>query len=81
MTGTVIRIKGLKRYRHAKTGIVYTYHRATGKRLKAEFGTAEFISELAALDADANENQNLLQLQERLAGCSTYTGVRLLLSI
>jgi hypothetical protein len=55
MTGTVIRIKGLKRYRHPKTGIMYTYHRATGKRLKAEFGTAEFISELAALDADAKE--------------------------
>jgi integrase len=54
MTGTVMRIKGLKRYRHPKTGIIYTYHRATGRRLKAEFGSAEFIGELAALDAEAN---------------------------
>ena len=45
---TIIRIKGLKQYR-AK-GRWYAYHRKTGIRLKAEFGTAEFIAELAALE-------------------------------
>jgi integrase len=50
MTGTAMRIKGIKRYRHPKTGIVYTYHRKSGKRLEAEFGTAEFVAELAALE-------------------------------
>jgi integrase len=39
-------MRGLKQYRHPKTGILYTYHRATGKRLTAEPGTAEFIAEL-----------------------------------
>lgn len=45
---TVLRIKGLKRYR-AK-GRWYAYHRKTGIRLKAEFGTAEFIAELALIE-------------------------------
>jgi hypothetical protein len=45
---TVLRIKGLKRYR-AK-GRWYAYHRKTGIRLKAEFGTGEFIAELAAIE-------------------------------
>ena len=46
-----MRIKGIKRYRHPKTGIVYTYHRKTGKRIEAEFGTAEFVAEVAAVEA------------------------------
>lgn len=45
---TVVRMKGLKRYR-AK-GRWYAYHRKTGIRLKAEFGTGEFFAELAALE-------------------------------
>ena len=45
---TVIRIKGLKRYR-AK-GRWYAYHRKTGVRLQAEFGTAEFVAELALIE-------------------------------
>jgi hypothetical protein len=45
---TVLRIKGLKRYR-AK-GRWYAYHRKTGIRLKAEFGTAGFIVELAEIE-------------------------------
>ena len=45
---TVLRIKGLKRYR-AK-GQWYAYHRKTGIRLKAEFGTAEFIAKLALIE-------------------------------
>ena len=51
-----VRIKGLKRYR--SKGRWYAYHRATGKRLKAEFGTAEFFIELAAL-----EQKNKQQVQ------------------
>lgn len=48
---TVVRIKGLKSYTHPKTGKLYTYHRATGTRLKAEPGTPAFLAEVAALDA------------------------------
>lgn len=50
---TVVRIKGLKSYRHPKTGKLYTYHRATGTRLKAEPGTPAFLAEVAALEAKA----------------------------
>jgi integrase len=45
---TVVRVKGLKRYR--VKGRWYAYHRKTGARLKAEFGTAEFIAELAEIE-------------------------------
>ncbi|WP_338834083.1 hypothetical protein [Bradyrhizobium septentrionale] len=45
---TVLRIKGLKRYR--VKGCWYAYHRKSGTRLKSEFGTAEFIAELAELE-------------------------------
>lgn len=50
---TVLRIKGLKRYR--VKGKWYAYHRRSGTRLKSEFGTAEFIAELAVLER--NERQ------------------------
>ncbi|MDI2077558.1 hypothetical protein [Bradyrhizobium sp. Mp27] len=45
---TVLRVKGLKRYR--VKGRWYAYHRKSGTRLKSEFGTAEFIAELARLE-------------------------------
>lgn len=45
---TVLRVKGLKRYR--VKGRWYAYHRRSGTRLKSEFGTAEFIAELARLE-------------------------------
>ncbi len=45
---TVIRVKGVKRYR--SKGRWYYYHRPTGARLKSEFGTGEFFAELAALE-------------------------------
>src|SRR5206468_2757500 len=48
---TVMRLKGLKRYRNK--GRWYTYHRKTGIRLVAEFGTVEFIAELAALERES----------------------------
>jgi integrase len=47
---TTVRVRGIKQYRHPKTGILYTYHRASGKRIVAEFGTPEFFEELAAIE-------------------------------
>ncbi|MBN9063388.1 MAG: hypothetical protein J0H41_13210 [Rhizobiales bacterium] len=44
-----VRNKGLKRYR--SKGRWYAYHRATGKRITAEFGTAELFQALGALEA------------------------------
>jgi integrase len=52
MTGTIIRIKGLNRFRHAVTGTQYIYHRASGKRIKAPFGSPEFFVELAAVERE-----------------------------
>jgi hypothetical protein len=43
-----VRVKGLKRYR--VKGKWFAYHRKTGIRIKAEFGTGEFFAELAALE-------------------------------
>ncbi|MCY0149841.1 tyrosine-type recombinase/integrase [Hoeflea sp. G2-23] len=54
MTGTVVRVKGLKRYFEPKTGKWYAYHRKSGRRLQSEFGTPEFFAELAAIDAETN---------------------------
>ena len=54
MTGTVVRVKGLKRYFEPKTGNWYNYHRKSGRRILAEFGTPEFFAELAAIDAETN---------------------------
>jgi integrase len=53
MMGTVVRVKGIKHYRHPKTRKWYCYHRKSGMRVAAALGTAEFFSELAALDRAA----------------------------
>ena len=45
---TVVRVKGVKRYR--SKGRWSCFHRATGTRLNAEFGTGEFFAELATLE-------------------------------
>lgn len=45
---TVVHVKGVKRYK--SKGRWYYYHRATGTRLNAEFGTGEFFAELATLE-------------------------------
>lgn len=45
---TRVRVRGIKRYR--SKGRWYVYHRETGKRIEAEFGTAEFFNELAILE-------------------------------
>ena len=44
-----IRVHGIKLYR--SRGKVYAYHRATGKRLRAEPGTAAFLAEVERLNA------------------------------
>lgn len=48
---TVLRLRGIKRAK-AK-GRVYYYHRATRTRIAAAFGTAAFLAEIEALDAQA----------------------------
>ncbi len=47
---TSVKVKGVKRYRHPKSKRWYAYHRASGRRLEAEFGTAEFFQELAEIE-------------------------------
>lgn len=44
----IIRVQGVKKA--TAKGKVYYYHRATGKRLQSEPGTAAFIEEIARLD-------------------------------
>jgi integrase len=52
--GTVVRVKGIKRYRSPKNGLWYAYHRATKKRLVSEFGSPAFFAELAKLDEEVS---------------------------
>lgn len=54
---TVIRIKGLKRY--ISKGRTYCYHRGSGTRLKSEFGSAEFIAELASIEREHRKQEAL----------------------
>lgn len=46
---TVVRIRGLKRYRPRPGGPEYVYHRKTGTRIHAPEGSPEFFAELAAI--------------------------------
>jgi integrase len=57
MVGSVIRLKGLKRYRDRRDGRIYCYHRATGRRLKSDFGGAEFLAEFAEIEAAHREQR------------------------
>ena len=52
----IMHVRGVKRAK-AK-GRVYYYHRVTGKRIQAEFGTAEFAQEVAALDRSVIGTEN-----------------------
>ena len=45
---TRVRVRSIKRYR--SKGRWYVYHRKTGTRIDAEFGTAAFFNELATLE-------------------------------
>lgn len=58
MVGTVVRVKGIKRYRSIN-GKVYCYHRATGERLDEPFGSAAFFAHLARLDRQAEDQTAL----------------------
>jgi integrase len=50
ISATMVRIKGIKRYR--SKGQWYCYHRASGTRLVALFGTPAFIAELATVEEE-----------------------------
>jgi hypothetical protein len=52
----VVRIKGIKRFWHRKSGIWYSYHRATGTRLEPPnaFGSPEFFTALAAASPETH---------------------------
>jgi integrase len=50
---SVVRIRGLKRYRPRPGGPEYVYHRKTGIRIRAPEGTPEFFAELAAVSSHA----------------------------
>ena len=52
-----VRVKGVKRYR--SKGEWYSYHRATGIRLMADFGSVAFFLEVAALDGRAQQKAAL----------------------
>ena len=49
---TKVRVKGIRRYYEPKSNRTYCYHRATGKRLHADFGSAAFFIELAAAQSE-----------------------------
>lgn len=49
----VVRVRGIKRYRHPVSGILYIYHRKSGLRIRALEGTSEFFAELAAAEASS----------------------------
>ena len=74
MVGSVVRLKGLKRYRDKRDGQIYCYHRATGRRLRAQFGTPEFFAEFAQIEAACQEQcrrEGLPRTLGEIAG--TYT--------
>jgi len=48
---SVVRIRGLKRYRPRPGGPQHVYHRKTGIRIRAPEGTPEFFAELAAISS------------------------------
>ena len=45
-----VRVRGIKHYKHPKTGIVYTYHRKSGRHIAAALGSPEFFIERAELE-------------------------------
>jgi integrase len=47
---TTVRVRGIKKYTHPVSGIEYIYHRKSGKRLQALFGSGQFFQEIAELD-------------------------------
>jgi len=47
---SVVRVKGIQRYRDNRDGKWYCYHRKTGKRIRSEYGTPAFFLELDELN-------------------------------
>ena len=58
-SGMIVRVKGIKRYRHPKTGIWYCYHRKSGVAIQAEFGSAKFFTELETLECAVKKAEPL----------------------
>jgi integrase len=56
---SVVRVKGIKRYRHPKTGRWYCYHRKSGAPIMSEFGSAAFFAELAELERSSKTTEAL----------------------
>jgi integrase len=50
---TIVRVRGIKRFRHRKSGIWYTYHRVSCTRIEPPhaFGSPEFFAALNAAEA------------------------------
>ncbi len=48
---SIVRVKGIKRFRHSQTGRWFCYHRKTKTPIKSEFGTPEFFVELAEIES------------------------------
>lgn len=77
----VIRLKGIKHYRHPVSGIDYYYHRKTGTRLLAKPGGAEFLEEYAKAEASlksapAPRKGTLGQLMKAYRASHYFTGLK-----
>lgn len=74
---TKIPVPGLKRFFEKKTGKIYCYHRKSGTRLKAEYGSAAFIAELQQIEkawkAKASVKGTLGELIDRYRDTPEFT--------
>lgn len=57
MTGSVVRLKGLQIFKSTKNGKIYAYHRASGRRLTGEIGSAEFLKQYSDAVASLSAKQ------------------------
>src|ERR1035437_6897829 len=73
------RVKGIQRFKHTQSGLWYTYHRKTGTRISAEFGTAEFFEELAIIERRVKRAEarpgSLGMVIEQYKRSSTWAGL------
>ena len=73
----ITRVKGIKRYK--VRGRWFTYHRKSGTRIRAEFGTGEFFAELAAIERKLSRKEALPGTLGRLfvsyRSSPAYTGL------
>jgi len=78
---TVIRLKGIKHYRHPVSLIDYYYHRKSGIRLLAAPGTAEFLEEFKRAEESLKPVQEprkgtLGQLMKAYRASHYFTGLK-----